>query len=975
MLVSGVGMVYGYLSWVGPIALTVVRPFLSSWTKALSIQSYDPFLCLNKGHPSIVVRNINAFNGKVTIQKAELTFNVKQWKCLPVTIDTVDIDARSSGHSATLAPPSIPSVAIPFVVRNVRIATPEPWKMAISPLTIKGQGQTVWVWSHHAPKPVLIAKARVTTCRHSASVSLDLLRHASTHRTNAPRAEKATHQNSPSHATQQAMIWPISGHIKYQTGHDTGRGQSWSTRIDVLYDGDPLAVHQWSCIPLHDARPQWHVQGTLDAKNGGKAKATFTHGHIKVNGQWHGQWRDDVLHWTTKATCPNAALSTACLHQFWTKKSSAQEWTLSNIKKGQLRNASFNATGTWVPNTLDMSTMTACFSLNRVCVTAMPNLDDICDVTTDLTWTMANTMHRLLFTIDRGQLGPQQVKGTVTIDPAMPDSLLTLDLSIHGPVSDMVRRIQNIKSFPLTMANSPHNSTALLRGTLPLCAKESMIKKMTMSLSVTTPKETIYLDHNKPFIMANATVNAHIADQKVTVKGANHTYGCPVTWSWADQKLVWDAHVDPKPMDRWAFPIRVSHPVHVHGLYDGTHLTANADLTRHTLAIPWIQWSKNKSMPMHMSFRHHVASNTSKLCVNSRNACITGHCTRSSSGIMTTCDVDGRLDDTMVAYRYTPHSTTSPKTHRLFVRMPTCVVPDTWMPLVKRFASSKPPAQPGHGSHAVHPTSTTHTGTPYMIHVDVACDTLHTPHYALNDVRIQGTGSAYEPVNRPWTLTQWTWNEGYCMADHVPNNKKQHTEAIYLFMEPVPETQSTAIWGTAYHFSPLWSMIKIKNLYSQMAHINAVRHADQSITGTLDIGPYYAQIPLLGRLLSVVSPSLWTQNFHTKGILFSKTTLDFTYRHQTIDIVKLLSHGYSVGIFCAGKIDFFNQTMTLDGVIVPEYMMNTLFQYVPVIGWLLGGQQGILSSQFSFHGSLTNPKLSLDPLSIFKVGFLKNILV
>jgi hypothetical protein len=63
----------------------------------------------------------------------------------------------------------------------------------------------------------------------------------------------------------------------------------------------------------------------------------------------------------------------------------------------------------------------------------------------------------------------------------------------------------------------------------------------------------------------------------------------------------------------------------------------------------------------------------------------------------------------------------------------------------------------------------------------------------------------------------------------------------------------------------------------------------------------------------------------------------------------------------------------LQGVAVPSYLVNTFFSNIPIVGWILGGSKGLISSEFTVTGPVSNPKFKVIPFSLLKLGFLKNL--
>jgi hypothetical protein len=82
----------------------------------------------------------------------------------------------------------------------------------------------------------------------------------------------------------------------------------------------------------------------------------------------------------------------------------------------------------------------------------------------------------------------------------------------------------------------------------------------------------------------------------------------------------------------------------------------------------------------------------------------------------------------------------------------------------------------------------------------------------------------------------------------------------------------------------------------------------------------------------------------------------------------------SIGSTLEGWVDFQRDTVDLSGVFVPAYGVNNLFGRLPVLGLLLGGQQeGLFGLNFRVTGRVSDPSLSVNPLSAIAPGFLRKI--
>jgi len=154
-------------------------------------------------------------------------------------------------------------------------------------------------------------------------------------------------------------------------------------------------------------------------------------------------------------------------------------------------------------------------------------------------------------------------------------------------------------------------------------------------------------------------------------------------------------------------------------------------------------------------------------------------------------------------------------------------------------------------------------------------------------------------------------------------------------------------------------------------------HAKQTLKGgyygDLHVSNLETKAPFVLKLLSLVSPTLFVDLF-SSGVTFHEVKGSFRYDDGKLFIEKGMGKGINLGIFVEGEIDTKTSMAKLDGVVVPSYFFNTFFSYFPVVGWLLGGEKGIISSEFVLKGNLDKPQIGIKPFSLFKFGFIKNIL-
>ncbi len=83
----------------------------------------------------------------------------------------------------------------------------------------------------------------------------------------------------------------------------------------------------------------------------------------------------------------------------------------------------------------------------------------------------------------------------------------------------------------------------------------------------------------------------------------------------------------------------------------------------------------------------------------------------------------------------------------------------------------------------------------------------------------------------------------------------------------------------------------------------------------------------------------------------------------------------AIGINIQGKTDMNTGAAKLSGTIVPFSMVNRILNYIPILGDLITGGSGggVVAVAYSIGGTLSDPKVSVNPVSLLTPGFIRNI--
>jgi hypothetical protein len=109
------------------------------------------------------------------------------------------------------------------------------------------------------------------------------------------------------------------------------------------------------------------------------------------------------------------------------------------------------------------------------------------------------------------------------------------------------------------------------------------------------------------------------------------------------------------------------------------------------------------------------------------------------------------------------------------------------------------------------------------------------------------------------------------------------------------------------------------------------------------------------------------------NVEFTKLRAGFSVGGGKLVIRDATMWGQSVGGTLDGTLDFSRDQANLSGTFVPAYGLNNIINQVPVVGPILGGGQheGLFAVNFRISGRVSQPTLSINPLSAVAPGILR----
>ena len=161
---------------------------------------------------------------------------------------------------------------------------------------------------------------------------------------------------------------------------------------------------------------------------------------------------------------------------------------------------------------------------------------------------------------------------------------------------------------------------------------------------------------------------------------------------------------------------------------------------------------------------------------------------------------------------------------------------------------------------------------------------------------------------------------------------------------------------------------------AKMPPLNAKGGPD--FAGTLTIRDFKIENqPFFARLFSAGSLGGLLDLMRGSGIVIDKLEMPFSAANDVVNIRDAHAAGPSVGLSGDGYIDRRNSTIDLKGAVAPLYGINSVLGAIPLVGNVLVSKQGegIVGVTYEASGSLDEPKISVNPLSMLTPGIFRRI--
>ncbi|MEZ5936676.1 MAG: DUF3971 domain-containing protein [Hyphomonadaceae bacterium] len=133
--------------------------------------------------------------------------------------------------------------------------------------------------------------------------------------------------------------------------------------------------------------------------------------------------------------------------------------------------------------------------------------------------------------------------------------------------------------------------------------------------------------------------------------------------------------------------------------------------------------------------------------------------------------------------------------------------------------------------------------------------------------------------------------------------------------------------------------------------------------------------PLVAQLLSLASLRGLTDVLNGDGVMFSRIETPLQLGGDRIGIEGLRASGPAMGMTARGWIAPQKGELSIDGVLVPSFGINSALGGIPVIGDLFVSRQGegIFAPTYSVRGTFSRARVSVNPIAAMTPGVLRRI--
>jgi hypothetical protein len=152
--------------------------------------------------------------------------------------------------------------------------------------------------------------------------------------------------------------------------------------------------------------------------------------------------------------------------------------------------------------------------------------------------------------------------------------------------------------------------------------------------------------------------------------------------------------------------------------------------------------------------------------------------------------------------------------------------------------------------------------------------------------------------------------------------------------------------------------------------------AGQPLTGAAEIEDFRIRdAPAMARVLQGMTLYGLVDMVNGPGLGFSKLIAPFRLGGSVLELMEARAFNSSLGLTAKGRIDLAADRADVEGTVVPAYFFNSLLGKVPLLGKLFSPETGggLFAASYSIRGKLSDPDVSVNPLSALTPGILRGL--
>ncbi len=133
--------------------------------------------------------------------------------------------------------------------------------------------------------------------------------------------------------------------------------------------------------------------------------------------------------------------------------------------------------------------------------------------------------------------------------------------------------------------------------------------------------------------------------------------------------------------------------------------------------------------------------------------------------------------------------------------------------------------------------------------------------------------------------------------------------------------------------------------------------------------------PLVAQLLSLASLRGLADVLNGEGVLFTRIEVPVKLQAGRVELPGLRASGPAMGLTARGWVAPASGEISLDGVLVPSFGVNSVLGGLPIIGDLFVSRQGegLFAPTYSVRGTLAQARVSINPVAAMTPGVLRRI--